>query len=807
VHLTVVFSKFVVQLKKMVNKPAPISEPIVSMDDVKVLFKIFRKNWYFLIFLPPFFAVLAYLYTYRQTTVYAASTRVLLKSNEIYDYQQRIYSNIGYYGYYGDVTNQIRILQSYDLIESTLDKLNFEVSYFIVGKLKTTEMYNNVPFMVQINPMRQDLYDVMIDFEFIDIDTYKISYTLGDKDFSFKHKFGQEEVTNHYKIVTHKREQMFNDALLESYKRINYQIKVNSKPTLIAKIKSGMRVENLEYTSILDIIVEDEIPERAKTFLDTLSRVYIIYSLQSEFDINEKTAEYIDRQLLEVTQVLDTIESELENYKSKKAILDLSKESEQYFDEYVDKETQMKRVELMLQSIDDLEEYILNLGEANLLPPNLYMLEDDVYLSHSVKKVYELQLEKYEHLNSRNPIHSSIQNKLETLDRLKKDILTYLINSRKAATQKKRDLLKQREFYESKIKLLPKSERDLLAIQRKQTVNQTLYVFLLEKKANTRIARAGILPQTKVIEKARSIGPVRPDKRRTMIFFVLGGVILASLIAFVRFVFFERIESVRELSSITQLPVLGGIPSDPNILNVPIVVNQSSKSNSTESFRHLRTNLNYLSPETNHKIVLISSIHPGEGKTYVSSNLSAIISKAHKRVLLIDFDLHKPKVHKMFNISRDKGVSTFLVGQDEIPNIISKNVVEGLDVMPAGPVPPNASELILSDKVLKILEYGRENYDLVVLDTPPIGLISDAVVLLKQADAGIFVMNVKFAKKQGVRFLEEVIEKNNLKNVGITLNNVTTQRWKYYSKYGYGYGYSYSYGYGYGYGYGEDDKK
>jgi tyrosine-protein kinase Etk/Wzc len=192
-------------------------------------------------------------------------------------------------------------------------------------------------------------------------------------------------------------------------------------------------------------------------------------------------------------------------------------------------------------------------------------------------------------------------------------------------------------------------------------------------------------------------------------------------------------------------------------------------------------------------MILVSSIHPGEGKTYVSTNLSSIIAKAHKRVLLIDFDLHKPKIHKMFNKANDKGISNILIGQLKIEEVINKQLQEGLDVVFAGPVPPNASELVLSQKVDQILKFAKENYDLVVLDTPPIGLISDAIILLKNVDAGIFVMNVNFARKQGVRFLEEVAMKNNLTNVGITLNNVKTQRWKYYSKYG-GYGYAYSYG-------------
>jgi len=204
---------------------------------------------------------------------------------------------------------------------------------------------------------------------------------------------------------------------------------------------------------------------------------------------------------------------------------------------------------------------------------------------------------------------------------------------------------------------------------------------------------------------------------------------------------------------------------------------------------------------------MVTSLHPGEGKTFTSSNLASVLAKAGKKVMLLDFDMHKPKIHKTFGLENVAGVSTYLIGKTDIGACKIQTQVDNLEVITAGPVPPNASELVLSEKVTELLNELKAAYDYIIVDTPPLMLISDSLVLMNHVDTGIYVLNTEKASKQGVRYLEEVLNQNNLTNVSLLLNNIKQKKWKYYYgkyAYRYGYGYGYDYGYGYGYGYGDE---
>jgi capsular exopolysaccharide synthesis family protein len=332
-----------------------------------------------------------------------------------------------------------------------------------------------------------------------------------------------------------------------------------------------------------------------------------------------------------------------------------------------------------------------------------------------------------------------------------------------------------------------------------------MYVYLLEKKANTIIARAAIVPSVGIIEVSRSVGVVGPQKAKVIYYFIAAGLLLSLIIAFIRTAFFDRIQNTRELKQITKLPISGGVPHYENADEERLVVTQNSRSNIAEAFRSIRTNLQYFREQPGSKTLLLTSLFPGEGKTFCSINTAAIIASANKKVLLLDFDMHKPKVHISMGLKNEKGLSTFISGRDRLEDVIQKSTVENLQIITAGPVPPNASELVLSERVDEMIAELRTIYDYILIDTPPIMLISDSMVLMRKVDIGLFVMNTEKATKGGVHHLEELVEANGLVHTSIVLNNIKTKKWKYY----YGrYGYHYGYGYGYGYGnYGVEAKK
>ncbi|MCE3279412.1 MAG: capsular biosynthesis protein [Bacteroidetes bacterium] len=459
---------------------------ILELDDLKSFLKVFSRNWYIILFFIIAAFVLSYFYTYKLPDIYAAKSQILLKNQETYDYQNQIYKGIGYYQSYQDNANQIRVLTSNDLIGEALNKLKFDVSYFIVGRLKTTEVYEGVPFDISVKMLNQSLYEKDIKFKIKNERQFEFSYTKGNETVVKTFDFDKEIADVNF-YITVKKNEVLNEKSIKSLKEIDYLIRIHKKEYLIAKIKSDLRIENVENTTILELSLEDQIPLRAVTFLDTLSQAYIVYTSKTQIAINNNTLDNIDKQLKEITDVLTSIEDDMENYRSNKAILDIDKQQDDYFKKLIEYDSQKRQVELWVQSLESLQKYIISVGnitDEKLLPPSFYISEGDDYLKTALGKLYELQMERNQRLNGSTLKNRNITELDQELDLLKNNILTYITNSKGGLNQKITDLNTQINNYTSIIKTVPRTERDLLNIQRKLDVNQKMYSFLLEKTLN-----------------------------------------------------------------------------------------------------------------------------------------------------------------------------------------------------------------------------------------------------------------------------------------------------------------------------------
>lgn len=779
---------------------------IIEVNDLRAMARIFTKNWYIVAIALVLSAVLSYLYSYKIPDVYGASTQILLKDQTAYDYQSQMYRNIGYVSAYGDIVNQKRVLTSYDLIDRTLNKLDFQVSYFIIGRFKTSQIYSNLPFSVEMQVLNHKLYDRPIDLHIIDPATYSVSYDVGEGMVTKKFPFNKDVADADFTLrITPNVD--ISPGTIGKYAASDYRFIRHARERQVAKYARALDVEDIPYTSILQISVEDEVADRAKLFLDTLSSEYITYTLQGDVDINENTLKYIDKQLDEVSGILGQYEDDLQRFLRSKDILDLNKESSMYFNQLVELDAQKRRYELMIESVDNLRTYVTTIGESKLLPPSFYVLEEDDFLKTTLGELYRMQMNLNRYAFAMEPDNPTVLETQKTIQLTKANLLIYLKNTREAITQKISDLDKQAGEYTGLIRAVPENQRDVEAFQRKVKVNEKLYEFLLEKRASTVIARAGIVPQTKVIEAARSKGVVKPDKTKILYTFLLGGGLLSLLLVFVRVVFYDRLENADQLRSATQVPVFGEVIASDKATDNYVVVDSDPKAAITESFRTIRTNLEYLPATEAGRVVMLTSYRPSEGKTFCSVNLSAILAKAGKRVLLLELDLHKPKVGTGLGMKSKVGISAILVGKARIEDCILPTTVDNFHVILAGASPPNASELILSKQLLEIFDHGRRHYDYVLVDTPPVGLITDALLMMRNVDATLFVINTRFANKDHVRNAMEVHAANPAPNFGFILNGVRMKKSKYYYNSNYGYGYRYAYGYGgYGYGYGRKRK-
>ncbi|MCW5898889.1 MAG: polysaccharide biosynthesis tyrosine autokinase [Flavobacteriales bacterium] len=775
---------------------------IVDAKDIRYILRVVGKNWYFVVVSLILASILSYLYSYKLPIIYGASTQLLLKDRETYDYQAQMYKSLGYAGLYGDLVNQKRVLTSYDLINTTLSKLDFDISYFIVGRFKTSQVHGTLPFSVELDATNPRFYEKPLDMKILDLRTYELSYDRGGEIVSRKLEFGKPSDDGELRVLITLHPYV-NQGNLDKHMESDYRLVRHDRHALIAKWKNRVQVTNHDYTTILQITVEDEVATRAKAFLDTLSRVYIDYTLKSEFDINSNTVVFIDRQLEEVSRYLEMDETEMESYKESKDILNLSKEEQLYFSELVRYDNRRREMLLELGSLDALQDYLENSTDERLLPPAVF-ITDDAFLRQTLGELYSMQMERTRMLFAGKEENISVRELDRAMDLIRGNLHTYIRNAREAVQGRMQDVEKQIRDYEVLIRNMPESQRDMMRIQRRLQVNEKMYLFLLEKRASTLISRASIVPQTKVIEKARSLGVVRPDKLRIFYVFVLVGLVVALLVVFMRVVFYDRIENAEQLKELVQLPVYGEIIHSDKAEENYVVVDSDPKAAITECFRTVRTNLEYVrGPEDQGgKVVMLTSYRPNEGKTFCSVNLSAILAKAGKRVLLLELDLHKPKVGQGLNMTNATGLSNMLVGKVDWRDVVLPTQYENFHVILSGPTPPNASELVLSEHLGRMLIEARRDYDYVIMDTPPVGLITDALLMMRHCDVTLFVMNTRFANKDHVNNAIETLEGHAVKNVGLVLNGVRMKKSKYYYNTNYGYGYRYAYGYGSGYGYG-----
>ncbi len=786
----------------MANPAGNKKQAIVSQKDLNFIYRILKSNWWIPLLVMPVFYVFGIFYAYRLTNVYKATTEFLLKPDDTY-YKNNVLTDQNFYGLtsYIDNSNETRIIQSYDLSSQIVDKLidKIQVSYFIVGKVRTTEQFTGTPFRLRVNSINPVFYERPLDLDIIDYNRYEIKYEEDGKTQIKRGEFNKELMDLDLNIVV-ERAETFTPKTEKSLKDIFYQFTVHSKQFLINTIRGNISVENPEYTQILRVSLKDVIPERAVLILDTLNSVYAASKLKSKFELNERTIEYIDRQLSEIKFSLKSIEDTMQNYKEKKSVIDLNWQQEDFLGKISAYDGQRSQMQLQLSALNDLEKYIIEDKDPQFLPPSVFVVEKAGFMTQAVNELYNKQIELnklYLSTKENNPIVSDLK---ASIKKTKQDLLVYITNTRRATTQQIENLNKEILDYINEAKLIPGKQREILNIQRQATVSEQLYNFLLEKKASTKIARASIVPDIKIVEAPRYSGIDYPDKSKIQKQFVSLGLLIAALIIAIRVVFFSKIKSIAHLKELTDLPLIGVLPQVKST-SEGILVDEEPNSLIAESFRNFRTNLQYANAGVQAKTFLVTSFLPGEGKTFTSVNLAAILAKSGKRTVILELDLHKPRVYKRFGLpAQTKGITTCISGQSAYEDIVSPTHIPNLYCIYSGPIPPNPSEFVLSSKMNDLISRAKQDFDYVIIDTPPAGLLSDSIYLIQNVDASIFVLNTKSSTKRVVNFIEGVIEANKLKNVLLLLNGVARPSRRYYYQ---GYGYSYGYGYGYGYGRGQ----
>jgi tyrosine-protein kinase Etk/Wzc len=754
-------------------KPAGSENVILDQKDVKkTLVKIF-KNWYWVFLFLALSISASLLYLKRSTNIYGANTRILVKPQKN-AFRDALSESLPQSPKKEDISNEIEVLKSTRIINETINKLNLDVSYYIKGRLKTGEIYQNIPFTVKDAKMLDpSFYGAPFNVKIISKDVFALNIEYGEYRFNKTYHFGDPVVNSKFSLVVNGNEdQIKNNPRLSD---INFLFTINNHSYLITKYQSALQMSKDENASVIDINIEDEVPDRAIAFLDTLTHLYIDYSIAVSKEINSNTIKFIDDQLQDVEGILNSVETNLEEYQIRKGMVNQGEQGSMYLQQKAETEAELAKLTAKIGSVNYLYENLTSGGDVTTVAPALLADQDDPSLSTSFTDLSNLYQKKTNLLFSNTPNSPVVKEVDEQIANSKQRVIQLVLNLRRSLAVKYNTLSGQLGTYQSRISSMPSTMKGLVNINRKVEVNQKIYLFLLETRAETVIARASIVPDKFILNPTVSTGLLKPIRTKILAMGAGIGLALSFLVIFLKGVFYNYIQNKDDLSDLTTLPIIGVIGKSKEAKESYLVVDKNPQSLTAEAFRVIRTNLAYFAPKSTSKVILVTSSMASEGKTFCAINIASILAKAKKPVVLIDLDLHKPKQANAFNLKNDVGVTSFLVGKASLNEIILETPVENLNVILTGPRTPNASELILDPMVEQMIMELKSRFEYIILDTPPVGLLSDALVMMKYSDLNLYVLKANYSKKDFVDIAHQIIEKNNIKSMSFILNSVNAK--------------------------------
>ncbi len=509
-----------------------------------------------------------------------------------------------------------------------------------------------------------------------------------------------------------------------------------------------------------------------------------------------QTINFIENQLGTISDSLKIAEGDLESFRLYNKLIDISREGTLIQGKLEQIDAERTKLTLQKSYYEYLKNYIESKRESGDIVAPSVMGVTDPLLIKLVDEFSQLQLQKKQ-------LAMNLNESLEPLKMVEANIAS----TRKAIGENINDGFRNIESsiadadqrlmnIEKEIRKLPTTERQMINIQRKFDINNTVYTFLLEKRAEAGIAKASNVADNRIIDNAGSFSSsrIKPKERKNNMMALLFGLLIPLLGIVLIDYLNNKIIDKKDIEKATSVPVIGFISH--NSLDTEMPVSENPGSTLAESFRSVRTSLKYFIKEIKCPVISVSSTITAEGKTFISANLATIIAMSDKKVLLIGLDLRKPRIHKIFGVNNEKGISNFLIGEGKFEDVVIKTSFENLWYTPAGPVPPNPAELIESPAMAEFIEKAKKKFDYIIIDTPPVAIVTDALLVSPFTDFYIFVVRQRYSSKNTLELIEELHKNGNMKSLGIVINDISISGY-----YGYGLRYGYSMGYGYNYGY------
>ena len=775
----------------------------LSSFDFATLYRTIVLNWYWFVLSLIIFGSLGAIYLRYTTPMYQSTAKLLIKdesgSNRRGQSLQNL-SNLGIISNSTGIDNEMEILTSHSLAEDAIRDLKLYVNYSTKGRVKDVILYRNQPLNVDVDPEHLEKLNAPIDLTITKDSIFYIvsgTYYVPTNDNSNEGPYSiNRKITNlPATIATRAGIITISSNYGHTLKNSDVlNVSILSPRMAANKYTSELQVsQTAKSTSIAQLQLTDEVPQRS---LDYLKQLAIVYNRQANEDKNTialRTDKFINDRLSKINTELGKTEGELQNYKQKNGIVELQMNAGNSVANQNNSELKLADVETQIELFNTIAREVESSSRnlTQVIPSNVGL--DDQSSTSLINKYNELVLE-------RNRLLRSASESSPVVEPLTAQIRELNGNIRRAIAAARQNLLIQRDAvsaqvnkYNGQVAETPQQERMLTQIDRQQEVKSGLYLMLLQKREENSISLAATADKGKLIDDPQLVGKISPKSTSFMMVALLIGLVIPVLVILVLQFFRYKIEGHDDVARLTKLPIIADVAVASNKAKgkADIVVHENQNNQMEEIFRSMRTNLQFMLKE-GQKVILFTSSTSGEGKTFNAANLSVSFGLLGKKVILVGLDIRRPRLAELFGINDHKhGITNLLVkdnptAEELQEQILPSGVNKNLDLLMAGPIPPNPAELIARNSLDIIINLLKEKYDYIMIDTAPVGLVTDTLQIARVVDASIYMCRADYTPKSSFNLINALANENKFPNMAIVLNGIDMSKRKYSYYYGYG---------------------
>lgn len=727
---------------------------------------------------------LAFLYLRYSTPLYKATATILVKDDKKGGLASElsVLSDLGVGTSKSNVDNEVEILKSRTLTEKTVNKLHLNIHYLSHGRVKSSELYKASPIVVVYSPANEQYKK--------EVHTFTIESVNANKFKLFKTE-DKELGTFSYGSLIKIPEGTLSVTKVDIADKSSFSIDCNIYPveSMTTYYRGALGIAPVgKNTSVIELSVVDQNSQRAADFLNTLVEIYNDDAIEDKNLVAEKTSQFISTRLGLITEELTDVEKDVEGFKKQNNLTDIPTEATMFLENASEYEKKQIETEIQLNVVASMRQFLNSSGPGDLIPSNLLSTQSEA--SELIMEYNRLVIE-YNRIaagaTAENPV---VVNAAKKIQAMKSNISQSLARMQSSLTITKKNLDQQGSVLGNKKAKVPRLEREFRIIDRQQKVKEALYLYLLQKREETALTLAATEQSAKVIDSSYFSGiPVSPKKSMIYLIALVIGLAIPAAIIYLQELLNTKIKSRLDIEKRLAIPFLGDVPKSDSHEEM---INTNSRSGSAEAIRIVRTNLEFMLTGTSTergKVIFVTSTIPGEGKTFISVNLAGTIALSGKKVLLVGMDIRNPKLAEYIPI-RSEGVTNYLSKQDkDLSSYITKlDNFEDFHVLSSGVIPPNPVELLMNDKINKMFAELKETYDYIIVDTAPVSVVTDTLLIAKNADAFIYVVRANYLDKRLLHVPEMFYNQKKLPNMSLVLNATEVMNK------GYGYGYGYGYG-------------